>query len=292
MVGNLVSVTPTRKTASHSRPLARCTVSSLTESASDGVATSRPWPNSSSASSQARSAASVTCPSTAWNSETAWTNRSRFSRRAAAAGLTDDASSTSMPVVSMIRRTRSRIGSPMAPRRRRSSAASRANRSRASAGVVEVAGIVEGVAQRRDLGGIGPLDGCEQLGVHVVVRRSPALAPGEVASAPPEQREVARTDRPARAGQQGEQRGVGRDVLDQVERRDHLRDLRQPEQALETDDLDRDLPVAQRVEDRRGVGVVAGEHADLAPAGLLGARGDGRHGWPAPGRPAISSSSS
>ena len=132
LVGNLRSVTPTRNTTSHSRPLARWTVSSLTESASDGVATSRPWPNSSSASSHASSAARVTWPSTAWNSATAWTNRSRLSRRAAAAGLTDEASSTSMPVVSMIRRTRSRIGSLIAERSRRSSSASRPNRWRAS----------------------------------------------------------------------------------------------------------------------------------------------------------------
>ena len=51
--GTSRSVTPTRNTTSHSRPLARWTVSSLTESASVGVATSRPWPYSSSASSQA-----------------------------------------------------------------------------------------------------------------------------------------------------------------------------------------------------------------------------------------------
>ena len=131
-VGNLRSVTPGMRTTSHSRPLARWTVSSLTESASDGVATSSPWPKLSSASSQASRAASVTWPSTAWNSDTACTNRSRLSRRADAAGLADDASSTSMPQVSMIRRTRSRIGSPTADRSRRSSAASSANRARAS----------------------------------------------------------------------------------------------------------------------------------------------------------------
>jgi hypothetical protein len=84
--------------------------------------------------------------------------------------------------------------------------------------------------------------------------------------------QVARSDRPARPGQQGQEGGVGRDVLDQRERGDHLGDLGQPEQALEADDLDRDLPVAQDVEDGGGVGVVAREHADLAPAGLVGAR--------------------
>ena len=132
LVGNFVSVTPTRNTASHSSPFARWTVSSFTESASLGVATSSPWPNSSSASSQAISAVSVTGPSIAWNSATACTNRSRLSRRADAAGLTEEASSTSMPVVSTMRRTRSRIGSPIADRSRRSSAARSANRSLAS----------------------------------------------------------------------------------------------------------------------------------------------------------------
>ena len=101
---------------------------------------------------------------------------------------------------------------------------------------------------------------------------APALAPGEVTGAPAEQGEVARTDRPARAGQQREQRGVGGDVLDQGEGGDDLGDLGQPEQTLETDDLDGDLAVAQRVEDGGGVRVVAGEHADLAPARLVGAR--------------------
>ncbi len=77
--------------------------------------------------------ARVTSPSTAWKSATALTNRSRFSRRAAAALLTDDASSTSTPVTSMIRRTRSRSGSPTDARSSRSSSRSSAKRSRASA---------------------------------------------------------------------------------------------------------------------------------------------------------------
>ena len=47
--GNTVSPTPTRKTSAHSSPLERWTVRSLTESAADGVASSRPLPSSSSA---------------------------------------------------------------------------------------------------------------------------------------------------------------------------------------------------------------------------------------------------
>ena len=193
LVGNLRSVTPTRKTASHSSPLARWTVSSLTESASDGVATSSPWPNSSSASSQASSAASVTWPSTAWNSATAWTKRSRFSRRAAAAGLTDEASSTSMPVVSTIRRTRSRIGSPIAERSRRSSSASSPNRSRASGRVGEVARIVERVAEGRDLRRVGPLDRRRELFLDAVANSWP----------PPWPPASSRARRPSRARSRG-----------------------------------------------------------------------------------------
>ncbi len=141
-------------------------------------------------------------------------------------------------------------------------------------GVVQVAGVLEGVAQRRDLGRVGALDGGLQLGLHGVERLAPGLAAGQLAGPPAEQREVARTDRPARPGQQGEQRGVGGDVLDQGQRGHDLGDLGQPQQALEADDLDRDLPVGERVEDRGGVGVVAGQDADLLPARLVGR---GRH---------------
>ena len=42
----------------------------------------------------------------------AFTNKSRLSRRAAAAGLSEEANSTSMPVTSMMRRTKSSRGSP------------------------------------------------------------------------------------------------------------------------------------------------------------------------------------
>ncbi len=130
--------------------------------------------------------------------------------------------------------------------------------------VVEVARVLQGVAQGRDLGGVGTLDGGLQLGLDVHELGTARLGTGELAGPPTQQREVARADRPPRPGEQRQQRGVGGDVLDQGERRDHLGDLGQPEQALEADDLDRDLAVAQRVEDRCGVRVVAGQHADLA----------------------------
>ena len=67
----------------------------------------------------------------------------------------------------------------------------------------------------------------------------------------------------------------------------HLGHLGQPEQPLEADDLDRDLARGQRVEHVGRVGVVAGQHADLAPPT---ARCPPR-GSRAPGRRARSSSS-
>ena len=115
-----------------------------------------------------------------------------------------------------------------------------------------------------DLGRVGALDGALQLARRRVELGVAAPRPGELARPAAEQGEVARADRPARPGEQREQRGVGGEVVEQVERRDHLGHLGQPEQALEADDLDRDLARGQRVEDVGGVGVVAGEHADLA----------------------------
>jgi hypothetical protein len=55
--------------------------------------------------------------------------------------------------------------------------------------------------------------------------------------------------------------------VQQVERRHDLGDLGQPQQAGEADDLDGDAGAVERVEDVRGVGVVAGEHADVGPGG-------------------------
>ena len=92
-----------------------------------------------------------------------------------------------------------------------------------------------------------------------------ALAAGDLVGPAAEQPQVARADRPARAGQQGQQRGVGGDVVEQVQGRDDLGDLGQPEQAGEADDLDRDAGAGERVEDVLGVRVVAGEDADRRP---------------------------
>ena len=73
---------------------------------------SRPSPSSSSAVNQASREVRLMAPSTAWKSATAFTNRSRFSRRARAASLEEEANSVSMPQVSTMRRTRSSSGSP------------------------------------------------------------------------------------------------------------------------------------------------------------------------------------
>ena len=151
----------------------------------------------------------VTWPSTAWNSATAWTNRSRLSRRACAAGLTDEASSTSMPVVSTIRRTRSRSGSPAAARSRRSSAASSAKRSRRLGGVVARR---PGRRARRRATAISVGSAPSTARLQLRLRRSangsrpPAAPPASSRGPAAEQREVARADRPARPGEQGEQR--------------------------------------------------------------------------------------
>ena len=93
----------------------------------------------------------------------------------------------------------------------------------------------------------------------------PRAAAGQGRRPAAEQPEVARADRPARTGQQGEQRGVGGDVVEQVQRRHHLGDLGQPDQPGEADDLHGHVARGERVEDVGGVRVVAGEHADVGP---------------------------
>ena len=62
-----------------------------------------------------------------------------------------------------------------------------------------------------------------------------------------------------------EQLRVGRQVMQQGQGGEYLGHLRQPQQAVQADDLDRDLRRGQRVEDIGRVRVVPDEHADLAP---------------------------
>ena len=147
-------------------------------------------------------------------------------------------------------------------------------RSRASDGVRRGAGVVERVRQGRDLGRVGAGDRVREL----LVDRSVALPVagsadlGQVPGATPQQREVARTDGPPGTGQQREQRGVVRQVVQQGEGGDHLADLGQPEQPVEADDLDRHLGVGQRTEDAGGVLVVAHQHRDVLPRPVTPAR--------------------
>ena len=135
--------------------------------------------------------------------------------------------------------------------------------------VGQVAGVVQRVGQRDQLGGVGPGHRARQLLVEG--QAGPAAAPGlgELAGARPEQGQVPRADRPPRAGQQGQQLGVGGEVVDQGEGGQHLGDLREPQQPRETDDLDGHPGGGQRVEDVGRVGVVTDQDADLAPRRCL-----------------------
>ena len=65
----------------------------------------------------------------------------------------------------------------------------------------------------------------------------------------PEQGQVARADPPARAGQQPDQRGVGRRVLEDLADGDQVGDLGQVQQPGQADDLDRHVPGDQRALD-------------------------------------------
>ena len=127
----------------------------------------------------------MTSPSTAWKSATARTNRSRLSRRAAAAGVTAEASSTSTPVVSMIRRTMSSSGSPTWERSMRSSAASSANRSSASGEYAAGARVVQRVVEARDLGGVDAVGDRDQVVVDRRRRRATAPRPGQLRARSP-----------------------------------------------------------------------------------------------------------
>ena len=241
-VGNLRSVTPTRRTTSHSRPLARWTVSSLTESASDGVATSSPWPKLvlGLEPGQQRGQRDLAVDGLELR------HRLHEQVEVVAPGGRRRARPTTRArrrcrQVSMIRRTRSRIGSPTA------AAAGAARRPAARTAPAPPAsrrsspGRLEGVAERGDLGRVGTLDdrGVE-LGPDVGVDhpaagpdRSPARRPSSARSRGP----IAQRGPVSRVSSDG----VGGDVLDQGQGGDHLGHLGQPEQALEADDLDRDL---------------------------------------------------
>ena len=122
-----------------------------------------------------------------------------------------------MPVVSMIRRTRSRIGSPTAraagAARRRAARTARAPR-RSSRGRPGPRARRTATGSRSGRRPRRPPRSCASTSAKLLAA-GPGRA-GELAGAAAEQGEVARADRPARTGQQREQRGVGGDVLDRV----------------------------------------------------------------------------
>ena len=237
--GNRVSQTPTRNTAAHSRPLARWTVSSLTESAAG----------------RGRDVEAVALVVLGGE-----VGEQRGQRDVAVDGLElRDRLDEEVEVV--------------APRR--GGGADRGGQLDVDAGGVDDA--ADEVEQRlADVRAQHPQLGGEQRealarlgGVRRVARvgrarrrarrsrrgrcrrRSPtswsstvaalaAAAPaGESPRPAAEQPEVARADRPARPGQQREQRGVGGEVVQQRQHRHDLGDLGQPEQPGQADDLDR-----------------------------------------------------
>ena len=121
----------------------------------------------------------------------------------------------STPVVSMIRRTTSSSGSPdgataacgARPTSRREALqrlAVSTPRRPASSSASPSAG---------DLGRVDAVGDLDQLVGDRALSASRAAPPGQLGGAPPEQPQVARADRPARPGEQGEQRGVGGDVV-------------------------------------------------------------------------------
>ena len=132
--------------------------------------------------------------------------------------------------------------------------------------VRRVAGRLDGVAERGQLGGVDAVGDLEQLVGDRRRLRATAYA-GDLRRAHREQAQVARADRPPRAGEEGEHRGVGGDVVQERQRRDDLGHLRQPDQTGQADDLDRDARGGQRVVDVLGLRVVAAQHADLGPRG-------------------------
>ncbi len=133
-----------------------------------------------------------------------------------------------------------------------------------------VARVGEGVVEARDLGRVDAVGDLDEVGGDRRRARAPAPAPAELGGTPTQQAEVARPDRPPGAGEQGQQRRVRGHVVHQPQGRHDLRDLGQPEQPGEPDDLDGDVGVGQRVEHLGRVRVVARQHADPRPRALGG----------------------
>ncbi len=132
--------------------------------------------------------------------------------------------------------------------------------------VRRLAGRLDGVAQRGQLGGVDAVGDLQELVGDRGRLRASAYA-GDVGGAQGEQPQVARPDRPARPGEQGEHRRVGRDVVEEGQGGDHLGHLREADEAGQADDLDRDACRGEGVVDLLGLGVVAAQHAHVGPGG-------------------------
>ena len=207
----------------------------------------------------------MTSPSIAWNSATALRNRSRLSRRADAAGpdrrgeldvdarRVDDAPDDVEDRLPGVRPERAELGGEQGEALQRLGE------------YAALAGILERIAERRQLGGV---DAVGDLG-ELVADRGALGAP-----APPPASSAARSLSSLRSRGPMAQRGpvsrvstdgVGGDVVEQLEHRDDLGHLGQAQQPGEPDDLDRDAGRREGVEDRLGGAVVAGQHADVGP---------------------------
>ena len=209
----------------------------------------------------------MTSPSTAWNSATAFTNRSRLSRRAARrradrrGQLDVDAGGVDDPADQVEQRLADVRRAACAARRRAARTARAPRRSRPRSPGSSSASSSDG-----DLGRVDALGDRGRAGRRASRRR------GRGRRARPARRRAGRAARRSRGpiAHRGPVSRVSSAALavrswSSVQGGDHLGDLGQPQQPVEADDLDRDLALGQRVEDVGGVRVVAGQHADLAP---------------------------
>ena len=172
--------------------------------------------------------------------------------------------------MTITRSTRSTSASPCCERRSLISAASRANRSRAAAEYGCVARVLDARRAARS-SSAGSLVG--DRGVHrprerllaALVVRPVDLHLGQLGRPPPEQAQVARADPPARTGQDPQHRRVRGRVVHDLQRRDHVGDAGQREQAAQPDHLDRHAGGGEPLVERGDHAVLADEDRDLLP---------------------------
>ena len=137
----------------------------------------------------------------------------------------------SMPVVSTMRRTTSRIGSPTTARSTRSSAESRPKRSRASGEYAASPGSSSASERAAVSAGSMPSAIAVSSSVIETVASARARRPAISAARSPSSRRSRGPIAQRGTGEQGEQGGVGGDVVQQGQHRDDLGHLGQPQQA-------------------------------------------------------------